>query len=159
MAMNPNYTEFKFPQIKPHPWHKVSIAYAKSAYTLIMGDSPRWPCRAKFVPGGRSLGQALGPSDSVHNPRSREPAPSNWNGSLDSNHRSFKPPGLDASGLGLGPDSSGPGTGPHASGPAWTMGQAQMHMDLVQAWMHLGDWAWSKPRCIWAWFKPRCRPR
>eukprot|EP00913_Durusdinium_trenchii_P009844 g9242.t1 len=22
MAMNPNYTEFKFPQIKPHPWHK-----------------------------------------------------------------------------------------------------------------------------------------
>ncbi|GMP81301.1 hypothetical protein CsSME_00036058 [Camellia sinensis var. sinensis] len=20
---NPNYTEFKFPQIKPHPWHKV----------------------------------------------------------------------------------------------------------------------------------------
>lgn len=23
MAMNPNYTEFKFPQIKPHPWSKV----------------------------------------------------------------------------------------------------------------------------------------
>jgi len=23
MAMNPNYTEFKFPQIKPHPWTKV----------------------------------------------------------------------------------------------------------------------------------------
>merc|ERR1712046_147441 len=23
MAMNPNYTEFKFPQIKPHPWGKV----------------------------------------------------------------------------------------------------------------------------------------
>ncbi|KAK1374218.1 Non-specific serine/threonine protein kinase [Heracleum sosnowskyi] len=22
-CMNPNYTEFKFPQIKPHPWHKV----------------------------------------------------------------------------------------------------------------------------------------
>ncbi len=22
-AMNPNYTEFKFPQIKAHPWHKV----------------------------------------------------------------------------------------------------------------------------------------
>jgi hypothetical protein len=21
--MNPNYTEFKFPQIKAHPWHKV----------------------------------------------------------------------------------------------------------------------------------------
>jgi hypothetical protein len=24
-CMNPNYTEFKFPQIKPHPWHKVGI--------------------------------------------------------------------------------------------------------------------------------------
>jgi len=23
LAMNPNYTEFKFPQIKPHPWQKV----------------------------------------------------------------------------------------------------------------------------------------
>ena len=22
--MNPNYSEFKFPQIKAHPWHKVS---------------------------------------------------------------------------------------------------------------------------------------
>ena len=25
MLMNPNYTEFKFPQIKAHPWHKVSF--------------------------------------------------------------------------------------------------------------------------------------
>lgn len=24
--MNPNYTEFKFPQIKSHPWQKVRIA-------------------------------------------------------------------------------------------------------------------------------------
>lgn len=24
--MNPNYTEFKFPQIKSHPWQKVSVA-------------------------------------------------------------------------------------------------------------------------------------
>lgn len=23
--MNPNYTEFKFPQIKAHPWQKVTI--------------------------------------------------------------------------------------------------------------------------------------
>jgi len=22
-CMNPNYTEFRFPQIKAHPWHKV----------------------------------------------------------------------------------------------------------------------------------------
>lgn len=25
-CMNPNYTEFKFPQIKAHPWHKVQGA-------------------------------------------------------------------------------------------------------------------------------------
>lgn len=25
--MNPNYTEFKFPQIKAHPWHKVKATY------------------------------------------------------------------------------------------------------------------------------------
>jgi serine/threonine protein kinase len=25
--MNPNYTEFKFPQIKSHPWQKVSHQY------------------------------------------------------------------------------------------------------------------------------------
>ena len=24
-CMNPNYTEFRFPQIKAHPWHKVDI--------------------------------------------------------------------------------------------------------------------------------------
>lgn len=24
-CMNPNYTEFKFPQIKAHPWHKVML--------------------------------------------------------------------------------------------------------------------------------------
>ena len=26
MLMNPNYTEFKFPQIKAHPWSKVNLA-------------------------------------------------------------------------------------------------------------------------------------
>ena len=25
--MNPNYTEFKFPQIKPHPWNKVILDF------------------------------------------------------------------------------------------------------------------------------------
>lgn len=25
--MNPNYTEFKFPQIKAHPWTKVGVQY------------------------------------------------------------------------------------------------------------------------------------
>jgi glycogen synthase kinase 3 beta len=27
LIMNPNYTEFKFPQIKQHPWHKVKLIY------------------------------------------------------------------------------------------------------------------------------------
>lgn len=32
--MNPNYTEFKFPQIKAHPWTKVSQKeFFKSALT------------------------------------------------------------------------------------------------------------------------------
>jgi len=31
--MNPNYTDFRFPQIKAHPWHKV-IAYSGSALLL-----------------------------------------------------------------------------------------------------------------------------
>jgi glycogen synthase kinase 3 beta len=29
-CMNPNYTEFKFPQIKAHPWHKASSLLALS---------------------------------------------------------------------------------------------------------------------------------
>jgi glycogen synthase kinase 3 beta len=31
--MNPNYTEFKFPQIKSHPWQKVSL-YCSSQINL-----------------------------------------------------------------------------------------------------------------------------
>jgi len=27
-CMNPNYTDFRFPQIKAHPWHKVGISYS-----------------------------------------------------------------------------------------------------------------------------------
>ncbi|GFZ09559.1 shaggy-like protein kinase 41 [Actinidia rufa] len=32
-CMNPNYTEFKFPQIKPHPWHK-PVAMGLSGYEI-----------------------------------------------------------------------------------------------------------------------------
>jgi hypothetical protein len=38
-CMNPNYTEFKFPQIKAHPWHKVCnflILSASEACVLLM---------------------------------------------------------------------------------------------------------------------------
>lgn len=38
-CMNPNYTEFKFPQIKAHPWHKVLgislVVYLLSKKTAI----------------------------------------------------------------------------------------------------------------------------
>lgn len=30
-CMNPNYTEFKFPQIKAHPWHKVCVFYTPNS--------------------------------------------------------------------------------------------------------------------------------
>ncbi|KAK3145522.1 hypothetical protein QOZ80_3BG0253920 [Eleusine coracana subsp. coracana] len=33
-CMNPNYTEFKFPQIKAHPWHK-SVQNAEMSYSLV----------------------------------------------------------------------------------------------------------------------------
>lgn len=34
--MNPNYTEFKFPQIKSHPWQKVSPACCVTASAVPM---------------------------------------------------------------------------------------------------------------------------
>ena len=42
--MNPNYTEFKFPQIKSHPWQKVSTRLKHSHFlvqnmsTLLCGE-------------------------------------------------------------------------------------------------------------------------
>lgn len=33
--MNPNYTEFKFPQIKSHPWQKVSSPPAATSAILL----------------------------------------------------------------------------------------------------------------------------
>jgi glycogen synthase kinase 3 beta len=43
--MNPNYTEFKFPQIKSHPWQKVSklpsslsISFVPLSFPRIDGD-------------------------------------------------------------------------------------------------------------------------
>ena len=33
-CMNPNYTEFRFPQIKAHPWHKVWENFILSAYFI-----------------------------------------------------------------------------------------------------------------------------
>jgi len=38
--MNPNYTEFKFPQIKAHPWHKVKgshlVAFLSISYLYLL---------------------------------------------------------------------------------------------------------------------------
>jgi hypothetical protein len=41
-CMNPNYTEFKFPQIKAHPWHKVCSSDIVSTLGL---------CKTSFVVG------------------------------------------------------------------------------------------------------------
>lgn len=38
-CMNPNYTEFKFPQIKAHPWHKV---FCPSLTKLMQYRCPIW---------------------------------------------------------------------------------------------------------------------
>lgn len=35
-CMNPNYTEFKFPQIKPHPWHKVHSLFFFLAFCVLL---------------------------------------------------------------------------------------------------------------------------
>jgi hypothetical protein len=32
--MNPNYTDFKFPQVKAHPWSKVSTVFTVFGITL-----------------------------------------------------------------------------------------------------------------------------
>jgi hypothetical protein len=48
-SMNPNYTEFKFPQIKPHPWSKVfSKRLPADAIDLVRS--------APFRVQGRALG-------------------------------------------------------------------------------------------------------
>lgn len=50
-AMNPNYTEFKFPQIKPHPWTKVfSKRMPPDAIDLVRPAAGLWWfCRAVVV--------------------------------------------------------------------------------------------------------------
>lgn len=42
MAMNPNYTEFKFPQIKPHPWHKVILRLLATGSSIVALDILSW---------------------------------------------------------------------------------------------------------------------
>ena len=45
-CMNPNYTEFKFPQIKAHPWHKVSSRFLADHFFFL---SPKtW--HSAFIP-------------------------------------------------------------------------------------------------------------
>jgi hypothetical protein len=51
--MNPNYTDFRFPQIKAHPWHKV---YTLFPFKLIeffaklssYGEAPSVICMLEF---------------------------------------------------------------------------------------------------------------
>ena len=45
-AMNPNYTDFKFPQIRPHPWHKVSRFLNRACGS--MKESDCWYTGVRF---------------------------------------------------------------------------------------------------------------
>ena len=38
--MNPNYTEFKFPQIKAHPWPKVEYSSVIGGEPIIYSSAP-----------------------------------------------------------------------------------------------------------------------
>jgi serine/threonine protein kinase len=54
-CMNPNYTEFKFPQIKAHPWHKVfhkrMPPEAVDLVSRLLQYSPNLRCSAvRFLP-------------------------------------------------------------------------------------------------------------
>jgi protein brassinosteroid insensitive 2 len=42
--MNPNYTEFRFPQIKAHPWHKVCFIYLPPYFTNLCYDRSQVTC-------------------------------------------------------------------------------------------------------------------
>ena len=47
--MNPNYTEFKFPQIKSHPWQKVSVVTAEWGRKFLRATLTNFCCWLFFV--------------------------------------------------------------------------------------------------------------
>ncbi|XWS46022.1 hypothetical protein CRYUN_Cryun14cG0029200 [Craigia yunnanensis] len=55
-CMNPNYTEFKFPQIKAHPWHKIfhkrMPPEAVDLVSRLLQYSPNLRCTAYFISNG-----------------------------------------------------------------------------------------------------------
>lgn len=69
--MNPNYTEFKFPQIKSHPWQKVSSPH-HSPHKLLMHSSREYPIEYTNIAASRTQ----------TNP-SHFPAENTWINSLD----------------------------------------------------------------------------
>ena len=52
-CMNPNYTEFKFPQIKAHPWHKVWIVWCCGVWCTVWGRSQGGVAHLWFLGCGR----------------------------------------------------------------------------------------------------------
>ncbi|CAN6453113.1 unnamed protein product [Victoria cruziana] len=49
-CMNPNYTEYKFPQIKAHPWHKVRLYKRLNSAYQFLSLSHRLSCRSWHLP-------------------------------------------------------------------------------------------------------------
>jgi hypothetical protein len=50
--MNPNYTEFKFPQIQAHPWPKVFTKRLPPEAVDLVRAAPEGPARPSRVQGG-----------------------------------------------------------------------------------------------------------
>jgi glycogen synthase kinase 3 beta len=50
MAMNPNHTSFKFPQIKPHPWAKVFRNKAPAAAVDLVSQFLRYDPTKRLDP-------------------------------------------------------------------------------------------------------------
>nr|AAO14684.1 shaggy-like kinase [Pyrocystis lunula] len=74
MAMNPNYTEFKFPQIKPHPWHKVFLLQDHAGGRRLHLEAPR------VRPEGAALGARVLCTPAVCDLRDRNTLISNAKG-------------------------------------------------------------------------------
>ncbi|EEE54080.1 hypothetical protein OsJ_00810 [Oryza sativa Japonica Group] len=62
-CMNPNYTEFKFPQIKAHPWHKIfhkrMPPEAIDLASRLLQYSPSLRCTAPLFPGESAVDQLV----------------------------------------------------------------------------------------------------
>lgn len=66
-AMNPNYTEFKFPQIKAHPWTKVfSKRMPPDAIDLVSGHLAAWVGRCCCCAAAAAFVKSASPAGALY---------------------------------------------------------------------------------------------